>query len=232
MLFRSGILNAPGVLAALNPWMGVKFLLVSGWKGFVVIGAVFLAVTGGEALYADMGHFGARPIRIAWFGVVMPGLFLNYLGQGALVMSDAKAAENPFYLLAPSWALIPLVGLSTVATVIASQALISGAYSLTMQAIQLGYLPRMHIRHTSRDERGQIYMPHVNWALMLACIGLVLGFGSSSNLAAAYGIAVTLTMLVTTMLFYFAARRLWGWPRGKIAIVCAVFFSVELAFFG
>lgn len=227
-----GIMEQPGVIAAINPWHGLNFLLTAGHQGFVVIGSVFLVVTGGEALYADMGHFGIKPIRLAWFGMVLPALFINYLGQGALLLTNPAAAENPFYLLAPKWSLYPLVALSTAATVIASQALISGAYSLTMQAIQLGYLPRMHIRHTSRDERGQIYMPHVNWALMLACIGLVLGFRSSTNLAAAYGIAVTLTMLVTTMLFYFAARRMWGWTRFKAAAVCCLFFAVELAFFG
>ena len=227
-----GIIEKPSVIAAINPWHGLHFLMTAGHQGFVVIGSVFLVVTGGEALYADMGHFGIKPIRLAWFGLVLPALFINYLGQGALLLTNPAAAENPFYLLAPKWALLPLVVLSTAATVIASQALISGAYSLTMQAIQLGYLPRMHIRHTSRDERGQIYMPHVNWALMLACIGLVLGFRSSTNLAAAYGIAVTLTMLVTTMLFYFAARRMWGWTRLQVIAVCCVFFTVELAFFG
>ena len=227
-----GILAKPEVIAAINPLHGLNFLLRAGYQGFVVIGSVFLVVTGGEALSADMGHFGIRPIRLAWFGLVLPALFINYLGQGALLLTNPAAAENPFYLLAPNWALYPLVALSTAATVIASQALISGAYSLTMHAIQLGYLPRMFIRHTSRDERGQIYMPHVNWALMLACIGLVLGFRTSTNLAAAYGIAVTLTMLVTTMLFYFAARRLWQWPRLKAAAVCCLFFAGELAFFG
>jgi KUP system potassium uptake protein len=227
-----GIVAQPGVIAAINPLHGLNFLQAAGHQGFVVIGSVFLVVTGGEALFADMGHFGIRPIRLAWFGLVLPALFINYLGQGALLLANPAAAENPFYLLAPGWALYPLVALSTAATVIASQALISGAYSLTMHAIQLGYLPRMHIRHTSGDERGQIYMPHVNWALMLACIGLVLGFKTSSSLAAAYGIAVTLTMLVTTMLFYFAARRMWDWSRAKAAAVCSVFFVVELAFFG
>ncbi len=227
-----GILVMPEVMVAINPWHGFHFLFTTGYQGFVVVGSVFLVVTGGEALYADMGHFGVRPIRIAWFAMVLPALFINYLGQGALMMADPKAAENPFYLLAPSWALYPLVVLSTAATVIASQALISGAYSLTMHAIQLGYLPRMVIRHTSSAERGQIYMPHVNWTLMLACIGLVLGFKTSSNLAAAYGIAVTLTMLVTTMLFYFAARRLWHWTRLRAGALCGVFLVVELAFFG
>ena len=226
-----GILKAPEVLRSLNPWLGLEFLMHSGWTGFVVLGAVFLAVTGAEALYADVGHFGVRPIRIAWFGLVLPGLFLNYLGQGALVLHDPKSIENPFYLLAPHWALYLLVALATAATVIASQALISGAFSLTIQAIQLGYLPRMAVKHTSSTERGQIYLPHVNWALMLAAIGLVLGFRSSSNMAAAYGIAVTLTMLSTTVLFFFAARRLWGWSVWQAAAVCSLFLVVETAFF-
>ncbi|HWW01296.1 MAG TPA: potassium transporter Kup [Candidatus Acidoferrum sp.] len=226
-----GILQAPQVLLSLNPLHGLQFLLNSGWKGFVTLGAVFLAVTGAEALYADVGHFGARPIRIAWFSLVLPGLFLNYLGQGASVLRDPKSVENPFYLLAPHWALYPLVGLSTAATVIASQALISGAFSLTIQAIQLGYLPRMAVKHTSSLERGQIYIPHVNWALMVACIGLVLGFESSSNMASAYGIAVTLTMMSTTVLFYFAARRVWQWSALHAGFACGVFLVVETTFF-
>jgi KUP system potassium uptake protein len=226
-----GIRKSPEVLWSLDPLLGLEFLARSGWTGFVVLGAVFLAVTGAEALYADVGHFGVRPIRIAWFGLVLPGLFLNYLGQGALVLHDPTSVENPFYLLAPHWALFPLVGLATAATVIASQALISGAFSLTIQAIQLGYLPRMAVKHTSSTERGQIYLPHVNWGLMLASIGLVLGFRSSSNMAAAYGIAVTLTMLSTTVLFFFAARRLWGWNAWQAAAACSVFLVVETAFF-
>jgi KUP system potassium uptake protein len=226
-----GILKAPEVLWSLSPLLGLEFLARSGWTGFVVLGAVFLAVTGAEALYADVGHFGARPIRIAWFGLVLPGLFLNYLGQGALILHDPTSIENPFFLLAPHWALYLLVGLATAATVIASQALISGAFSLTIQAIQLGYLPRMAVKHTSSTERGQIYLPHVNWALMLACIGLVLGFRSSSNMASAYGIAVTLTMLSTTVLFFFAARRVWGWSAWRAAAACGVFLVVEAAFF-
>ena len=226
-----GIMKTPEVLGSLNPLLGVQFLINSGWTGFVVLGAVFLAVTGAEALYADMGHFGVRPIRIAWFSFVLPGLFLNYLGQGALVLHDPKAIENPFYLLAPHWALYPLVGLSTAATVIASQALISGAFSLTIQAVQLGYLPRIAVKHTSSQERGQIYMPHVNWFLLVACIGLVLGFRSSTNLASAYGIAVTLTMITTTVLFFFAARRLWNWSATRAALVCSVFLAVETVFF-
>jgi KUP system potassium uptake protein len=225
-----GILKSPEVIAALNPWYGVRFLLISGWTGFVVLGAVFLAVTGAEALYADMGHFGIRPIRIAWFTLVLPGLFLNYLGQGGLVLRNPKSIENPFYLLAPHWALFPMVILSTAATVIASQALISGAFSLTIQAVQLGYLPRIAVKHTSSRERGQIYLPHVNWLLLVACVGLVLGFRTSSNLASAYGIAVTLTMITTSALFYFAARRLWQWSALRAGLVSGVFLGVEGVF--
>jgi KUP system potassium uptake protein len=230
LLGIGGILKSPEVLGALNPWFGVRFLLHCGWTGFVVLGAVFLAVTGAEALYADMGHFGIRPIRIAWFTVVLPGLFLNYLGQGGLVLYDSKNIENPFYLLAPHWALYPLVVLSTAATVIASQALISGAFSLTIQAVQLGYLPRIAVKHTSSRERGQIYMPHVNWFLLVACVGLVLGFRTSTNLGSAYGIAVTLTMITTTGLFYCAARRVWHWSVWQAALVAGVFLVVEAVF--
>jgi KUP system potassium uptake protein len=226
-----GIMKAPEVLACFDPLLGFDFLVSNGWRGFVLLGAVFLAVTGAEALYADVGHFGPKPIRIAWFFLVLPALFLNYLGQGALVLSDSAAIKNPFYLLAPQWALYLLVGLATAAGVIASQALISGAYSLTIQAIQLGYLPRMLVKHTSSIERGQIYLPQVNWALMLACIGLVLGFESSTNMAAAYGIAVTLTMLCTTILFYFAARRIWHWTASRAAMVCGLFLVIESSFF-
>ena len=230
LLGVKGIMSSPGVLAAFNPLHGLRFLAEGGWHSFVVLGSVFLVVTGAEALYADMGHFGVQPIRIAWFALVLPALFLNYLGQGALLLTDPAAAANPFYLLAPKWALYPLVVLATLAAVIASQALISGAYSLTMQAIQLGYLPRLQIKHTSSDERGQIYLPQVNWALMLACIGLVLGFGSSSNLAAAYGIGVTLTMIIDSTLFYVAARRLWNWHPLTAGAVCGTFLLVELSF--
>lgn len=219
------------VLLSFNPWLGVHFLAVHGYEGFIVLGSVFLAVTGAEALYADVGHFGTRPIRLAWFFIVLPGLFLNYLGQGALLLRDPSSIENPFFLLAPHWALYLLVALSTAATVIASQALISGAFSLTIQAIQLGYLPRMVVKHTSSHERGQIYLPHVNWALMVACIALVLGFRSSTNMASAYGIAVTLTMLSTTVLFFFASRRLWNWSVLQAAAVCGLFLIVEGAFF-
>ena len=226
-----GILMAPEVLFALSPHHAIIFLATNSTAAFVVMGAVFLAVTGAEALYADLGHFGAKPIRRAWFTVVFPALMLNYLGQGALLLRDPSAASNPFFKLAPEWSLYPLVALSTMAAVIASQALISGAFSISMQAIQLGYLPRMEIRHTSAHERGQIYLPFVNWLLMLSCVALVLGFQTSSRLAAAYGIAVTLTMLITTVLFYFAARRLWQWSAWKAGTLCGVFFALELAFF-
>ena len=195
--------------------------------GFFVLGAVVLAITGGEALYADMGHFGRKPIRLAWYALVCPALVINYFGQGAWLLSHPSAKENPFYNLTPSWALYPMVVIATSAAVIASQALISGAYSLTMQAIQLGYCPRMRIDHTSSETRGQIYMPQLNWALMLACIALVLGFKSSSNLAAAYGVAVTFTMLTTTILFYFAARRLWNWSRWQAGLLCGFFIIIE-----
>ncbi|MEW6155867.1 MAG: potassium transporter Kup [Verrucomicrobiota bacterium] len=231
LLGIKGIVTAPEVLKAVNPLHGLEFFLRNGARGFVVLGSVFLVVTGAEALYADMGHFGVRPIRFAWFFVVLPALLLNYFGQGALLWNQPAAAENPFYRLAPGWLLYPLVILATMATVIASQALISGSYSLTMQAIQLGYFPRLEIDHTSHAERGQIYMPHVNWTLMIACVGLVLGFQSSSNLAAAYGIAVTLTMVITTLLFYFAAMRLWKWPKWLAATVCCLFLIAEVAFF-
>jgi len=227
-----GILREPAVLSALNPWHAVQFLAEGRWKVFPILGSVFLVVTGGEALYADMGHFGRRPIRMAWFSMVLPALILNYLGQGALLLHDPGLTQNPFYNLAPKWALIPLVALATAAAVIASQALISGAFSLTMQGIQLGYIPRLAIEHTSERERGQIYLPQVNMALAIACLGLVLEFRSSSNLAAAYGIAVTLTMGITTLLFHFAARRLWNWPWWLSAIVCIPAFVIEMAFFG
>ncbi len=227
-----GIADAPEVLLAFNPIYAVRFFPDNGMLGFVVLGAVFLCVTGAEALYADMGHFGLRPIRRAWFFVVFPALLLNYFGQGALLLKNPAAAENPFYFLAPSWAVYPMVALATAAAVIASQALISGAYSLTMQAIQLGYFPRLVIQHTSHAEKGQIYMPQVNWTLMLACVGLVLGFQTSSNIAAAYGIAVTLTMSITSVLLFFAAQRMWGWKPWLAGLVCSAFLVVELAFLG
>ena len=197
---------------------------------FLALGGVFLVVTGAEALYADMGHFGRRPIQIAWSAIVLPALLLNYFGQGALLLADPQAASNPFFLMAPSWALLPLVIVATMATVIASQALISGAFSLTMQAIQLGYLPRVRIDHTSSREFGQVYLPAVNVALMVACIGLVLGFRSSTNLAAAYGVAVTSTMVITTVLLVVVARRRWRWPASIALGLGALFLTVDLAF--
>lgn len=226
------IFHEPEVLKCINPAYAWQFFTANGWKGFHLLGAVFLVLTGAEALYADMGHFGKKPIRVAWFGLVLPALFLNYLGQGALVLDHPDAAVNPFYRLAPSWALYPLVALATAAAVIASQALISGSFSLTMQAVQLGYVPRVAIEHTSSSARGQIYIPWINWGLMLACIGLVLGFRSSENLAAAYGIAVVLTMIITTLLFYFTARRLWKWRLVPTAGLCALFLAAELCFLG
>ena len=227
-----GIWQAPEVLQAQSPHHAVRFLAHHGRIAFVVLGSVFLVVTGAEALYADMGHFGLKPIRQAWFALVFPSLLLNYLGEGGLLLTDPAAARNPFYLLAPPWARVPLVGLATAAAVIASQALISGAYSLTMQAVQMGYLPRLHIRHTSHSTRGQIYMPQVNGFLMVACVGLVLGFQSSARLAGAYGIAVSLTMLTTTVLFFAVARRRWRWGLPQAFLVCGCFLVLELAFAG
>jgi KUP system potassium uptake protein len=228
----SQILRQPDVLAAASPHHAVRFLAESGWRGFVVLGSVFLVVTGGEALYADLGHFGRRPTRVAWFVVVLPALLLNYFGQGALLIRDPAAVVNPFYRMAPSWALYPVVAIATAATVIASQALISGAYSLTMHAVQLGYIPRVTIEHTSARERGQIYVPAVNWLLMAACIGLVIGFGSSSRLAAAYGVAVTTTMAITTLLFYVVARKRWRWRAPVALAVTGFFLTFDLAFLG
>lgn len=224
------IIHRPEVLKCVNPAYAWQFFADNGKPGFLLLGAVFLVLTGAEALYADMGHFGKKPIRAAWFGLVLPALFINYLGQGALVLNNPEAASNPFFRMAPEWTLYPLVALATAAAVIASQALISGSFSLTMQAVQLGYMPRVAIEHTSSSARGQIYIPWVNWGLMLACIGLVLGFRSSDNLAAAYGIAVVLTMIITTLLFYFTARRLWKWSLIPTAALCAVFLAAELCF--
>jgi KUP system potassium uptake protein len=225
------ILKAPEVLRAANPFYAIRFIAHAPWPAFLVLGSAVLVVTGGEALYADMGHFGRTPMKIAWYAVVLPGLLLNYFGQGALVLADPSTIEQPFYQMAPRWALYPLVALATAACVIASQALVSGAYSLTMQAIQLGYSPRMQIDHTSAKERGQIYMPKINWALMICCIGLVLGFQTSSNLAAAYGVAVTATMAITSLLFYLAARRIWKWPVLKAGIVTGIFLAIEAPLF-
>jgi KUP system potassium uptake protein len=226
------IVRHPEVLAAVNPWYAVAFFVQHGVAGMIVLGAVVLAVTGGEALYADMGHFGKRPIRLAWFGFVLPALLLNYFGQGALLLYEPDAAHNPFYRLAPEWALYPMVALSTVAAVIASQAVISGAFSVTRQAIQLGYAPRMNVAHTSEREIGQIYIPFINWVLLLGILALVLGFQSSSNLAAAYGIAVTGTMAIDTILAFVVVRSLWGWNWGVTVAGIFTFLTIDLAFLG
>ena len=230
-----GIAQNPEVLRALNPWYAIHFLTSHSFASFVVLGSVVLAVTGAEALYADMGHFGKGPIRFAWFGLVLPALVLNYFGQGALLIVDPQAVRNPFFLLFPGWALYPMVALATAATVIASQATITGAYSLTKQAVQLGFLPRMNIVHTSARTLGQIYIPAVTWTLLVAVLIAVLGFGSSSELAGAYGVAVTATMLVDTLLTFFVIRYGWGYPlllclgaTGFFAVVDAAFFSATL----
>jgi KUP system potassium uptake protein len=226
------IVREPHVLMALNPFYGGEFLWTNGWHGYVVLGSVFLVVTGGEALYADMGHFGPHPIRLAWFYFVLPALVINYMGQGAMLLSHPEAASAPFFMMAPRWALIPLVILATFAAVIASQALISGAFSLTRQAIQLGYCPRLNIEHTSAVTHGQIYIPQVNWALMICTIGLVLGFQTSSGLASAYGIAVGATMAITTMLTYLVARGSWGLGRVLAGSVALFFLLIEFGLFG
>ena len=225
------IIDHPAVLAAVNPIYGLNFLLGNSTLGFFALGSVVLCITGAEALYADMGHFGAKPIRYAWLGYVLPALVINYFGQGALLLDNPGAVENPFYLLAPDWALYPLVILSTVATIIASQAVISGAFSITQQAIQLGYTPRLEIQHTSDREIGQIYLPAINWLLLIAIIGLVIGFGSSSNLAAAYGIAVTGTMLITNLLAIAVAIRLWQWSPWRAVLGALPFIVIDLGFF-
>jgi len=224
------IARAPEILFALNPWYGALMFWRHGMTGFLVLGAVVLAVTGAEALYADMGHFGARPIRIAWFAVVLPALLLNYFGQGALILRVPSAIERPFYLLAPGPLLYPLLGLATVAAVIASQSLISGAYSMTHQCVQLRYSPRVTIVHTSWAQAGQIYIPEVNVALMVGCLLLVIGFGSSTALGAAYGVSVTGTMSITTILVAVLARRRWGWTLQKVVLVAGGFLVIDLAF--
>ncbi|MFP3518144.1 potassium transporter Kup [Pseudomonas sp. SIMBA_077] len=226
-----GIFQHPEVLSALNPVWGVRFFVSHPGMGVAILGAVVLALTGAEALYADMGHFGRKPIARAWFILVLPALVLNYFGQGALLLENPDAARNPFYMLAPSWALIPLVGLATLATVIASQAVISGAFSLTRQAIQLGYIPRMHIQHTSSAEQGQIYIGAVNWSLMVGVILLVLGFESSGALASAYGVAVTGTMLITSILVSAVMLMLWKWPPVLAVPVLIGFLLVDGLFF-
>lgn len=225
------LVQAPQILMALFPWHAVKFLLVNKIHGFLVLGAVFLVVTGTEALYADMGHFGKRPIRMTWFAAVFPALVLNYFGQGALLLVTPEAAGHPFYSMVPSWAIWPTVLLATLATIIASQAVISGAFSLTRQAIQLGYLPRLRVQHTSAAQIGQVYIAPVNWMLMFSTMALVIGFQSSSKLAAAYGVAVTSTMLITTTLYFVLARRRWQWPFLWAASLAGLFFLVDLPFF-
>ena len=225
------IIDHPEILAALSPHHALRFMWEQPGITFIILGAVVLCVTGGEALYADMGHFGRKPIRLAWFSVVMPCLTINYFGQGALLLADPEAVKNPFFNMAPDWLQLPLVGLATMATVIASQALISGAFSVTKQAIQLGYLPRLHIRHTSVKDTGQIYIPLVNWGLFVAIVLAVGLFKSSSNLASAYGIAVTLDMLITTILTFFVIRHGWRYPLLLCLLATGWFFVIDLAFF-
>ncbi len=225
------VAHTPQVLTAVFPWHAIRFLVFNKLHGFVVLGAVFLVVTGTEALYADMGHFGPGPIRLTWFAIVFPALVLNYFGQGALLMVNPEAAGHPFYAMVPAWAMIPTILLATLATIIASQAVISGAFSMTRQAIQLGYLPRLNIRHTAATQIGQIYVGPVNWMLMICTISLVAGFQSSSKLAAAYGLAVTSTMIINTVLFYVVTRRQWHWPLMWAAPLAGLFLLVDVPFF-
>ena len=227
----SGIVEHPEVLMAVNPLHGLAFLAGNTVLGFFALGSVVLCITGAEALYADMGHFGIKPIQVGWLYMVLPTLVINYFGQGALLLSDPAAIENPFFLLAPEWALTPLVILATIATVIASQAVISGAFSMTKQAMSLGYTPRMEVLHTSEDEIGQIYVPAINWFLMVSIIFLILGFQSSSNLAAAYGIAVTGTMFITNILAISVATRLWGWNPFRAFLGALPFLLIDGCFF-
>ncbi|TAN52139.1 MAG: potassium transporter Kup [Rhodospirillales bacterium] len=222
---------APGVLWALSPHHAVSFLMHNGLTGFLSLGAVVLVLTGAEALYADMGHFGRLPIALAWYGMVLPALLINYFGQGALLLTHPEAIENPFFLMVPAWGTLPLVILATMATVIASQATISGAFSMTRQAIQLGYLPRLHIVHTSEHEKGQIYMPFVNWTLMVAVAALVLAFGSSSKLAAAYGVAVTGTMAITAIMVGIVMRMTWKWSLRLVVFLVGFFLMFDFSFF-
>ncbi|MFI5244278.1 MAG: potassium transporter Kup [Gemmatimonadales bacterium] len=227
-----GIVRAPGVLLAFDPRHAVAYFVAHGWRGFPVLGAVVLCLTGGEALYADMGHFGRRPIRFAWFGLAFPSLVLSYLGQGGVLLTDPAAAENPFFHSAPTWSLYPLVGLATAATVIASQGLITAVFSLTSQAVQLGLSPRLRVVHTSSSEIGQIYLPALNWTLMVACVALVLGFRSSTRLAAAFGLAVSGTMAITTLLFIAVARGRWRWGVARVIAIAGVFLLIDLSFLG
>src|SRR2546427_540523 len=224
------IIHQPAVLAAMLPQHAVRFFAENVYRGFVVLGAVFLAVTGGEALYADLGHFGHKAIQLAWFSVGLPALLLNYFGQGALLLRDPAAAVNPFFHMAPSWALYPLVALATAAAVIASQAIISGAFSLTRQAVQLGYSPRLKIEHTSSREIGQIYVPTVNWALMLVTCALVLGFQNSTNIGGAYGVALSTLMVITTFMFFVMSREVWQWSLAKEVLVVGLFLAMDIPF--
>ena len=228
----SHLADAPRIFRAVNPLLGIQFLMDNALTGFLALGSVFLVVTGGEALYADMGHFGRRPIRNAWYVIVIPALLLNYFGQCAMLLAHPDRIDNPLFRMAPRWGLWPLVVLATSATVVASQALISGAFSLTRQAVQLGYLPRVRIRHTSADTEGQIYVPAVNWVLLAACVALVVGFRTSTNLAAAYGLAVTATMAITTVLFYRVARETFGWPAAPTLALSSLFLVIDLGFLG
>ncbi len=225
------IMQDPSVLLAIDPRHAVRFFADNGGRGYLVLGAVFLVVTGCESLYADLGHLGRRPIRLAWFIVVLPALLLNYYGQGSLLLRE-PTVEHAYFQLAPAWGQLPLVALSTVAAVIASQALISGTFSVTAQVMQAGYFPRLAVQHTSAKAIGQIYVPAVNWTLMLACVGLVLAFGSATHLAAAYGVSISMTMLVTSLLFFFAARNVWGWPAPIAASVAGMFVIIDMAFIG
>ncbi|WP_437908155.1 potassium transporter Kup [Sorangium sp. So ce327] len=231
LLGAKELISSPGVLRAVSPTYAVSFFVENQLHGFLILGAVVLCITGGEALYADMGHFGRVPIKYTWYTIVWPGLLINYFGQGAKLLADPTAAGNPFYALVPSWALYPTVAIATAATVVASQALISGAFSLTQQAVQLGYFPRVTVVHTSKDEAGQIYIPEVNSGLLISCIVLVLTFKNSSALAAAYGIAVTGTMGITTVVYYVVTRKTWGWPVWKSLPLAGLFLVIDLAFF-
>ena len=226
------IFTNPSVMGAIDPRHAITFFGANGWHGFVILGAVFLVVTGGEALYADMGHFGRRPIRLAWFVLVLPALLLNYFGQGAMLLQHPDAASQPFFLMTPAWSLLPVVLIATAAAVIASQALISGAFSLTRQAIQLGYFPRLDVEHTSHHEMGQVYVPQINVLLAVSTILIVIGFRSSSALAAAYGIAVTMTMVVTALLLHVVAVERWHWPVYAAAAMTTIFLVIDVAFLG
>jgi KUP system potassium uptake protein len=226
-----GVARHPAVIAAVDPRYGIALLTGHGWRGIALLGGVFLAMTGGEAMYADMGHIGRNPIRTSWYGIVLPALLLNYAGQVALFLDDPATEGNPFFRLAPSWSIYPLVGLATVATIIASQAIITGSFSLTRQAMQLGWFPGVRIRQTSSEEYGQIYVPFVNWTMMALTIALAVSFGSSDRLAGAYGTAVSTTMLLTTALLYNVMRARWGWPVGAALTASGLFLAVDFAFF-